>query len=138
MLMEVINPYQFVLLLKHFILNNILLTHETIQWAKKSKQWTIFLKVDFFKAYDKVGWDFLFECLKRLGILDAFTLKIMFIGTIAKVNINNKFSKDFLHWKGCVAHVPLGPLYILGGWWSFRCNHQGKKKTMETSRHKTP
>ncbi len=85
-------------------MNNTFLTHETIQWVKKSKQWVISFKVNFVKAYDKVEWDFLFECLKRLGILDAFTTKIMFIGTITKVNVN-KFSKDFYIergvWHGC-------------------------------------
>jgi hypothetical protein len=68
----------------------------------------IWPKVDFFKAYDKVEWDYLFEYLKRLGILDAFTTKIMFIGTIAKVNIN-KFSKDFCIERGLWHGCPLAP-----------------------------
>jgi hypothetical protein len=68
----------------------------------------IFLKVNFFKAYDKVEWDFLFECLKRLGILNAFIAKIMFIRTIAKVNVN-KFSKDFCIERGVWHGCPLAP-----------------------------
>ena len=36
------------------ILDNILLTHGTIQWAKESHQDSIFLKLDFSKAYDRV------------------------------------------------------------------------------------
>lgn len=72
----------------------------------------IFLKVDFVKAYDKVEWDFVFEYLKRLGILDAFTTKIMFIGTITKVNVN-KFSKDFCIEKGVWHGCPLAPYLFL-------------------------
>lgn len=37
-----------------FILDNIMLTHETIDWARHSHQPLIFLKLDFSKAYDKV------------------------------------------------------------------------------------
>jgi hypothetical protein len=73
----------------------------------------IFLAIDFFKAYDKVEWHFLFECLKRLGILNAFTSKIMFIGTIAKVNINDKFSKKNCIERGVWHRCPLAPYLFL-------------------------
>jgi hypothetical protein len=32
----------------------------------------IFLKLDFFKAYNKVEWEFLFECMDALCILREF------------------------------------------------------------------
>jgi hypothetical protein len=43
MLMEAICQDQSSFLPFRFILNNILLTHETITWAKKSKQPLVFL-----------------------------------------------------------------------------------------------
>jgi hypothetical protein len=52
--METIDQNQSMFLPFRFILNNILLTHETIAWAKKSKQPLVFLKLDFSDAYDKV------------------------------------------------------------------------------------
>jgi hypothetical protein len=55
-----------------FILNNILLTHEIISWAKRSKQSFMFLKLNFSKAYDKMNWNFLFGCMKNLVILVEF------------------------------------------------------------------
>jgi hypothetical protein len=75
-----------------FILNNIFLTHETIQWAKKSKQSLIFLNLDFSKAYIKVKWTFLFDCMRKLGILDEFVnmTKILFKDVKAKVNVNGE------------------------------------------------
>jgi len=45
-----------------FILDNVFLVHETIDWAKKSTQPLVFFKVDFAKAYDKVSW--VFFCLR--------------------------------------------------------------------------
>jgi hypothetical protein len=55
MLRDVISPEQTVFLPLRFILNNIVLTQETLHWARVSKQPTIFLKLDFSKAYDKVS-----------------------------------------------------------------------------------
>jgi len=56
--MEVISHDQSDFLPMRLILNNIFLTHETIQWAKKSKQSLIFLQLDFSKAYNKVNGHF--------------------------------------------------------------------------------
>jgi hypothetical protein len=69
-----------------FILNNILLTHETISWAKRSKQPLVFLKLNFSKAYDKVNWSFIFGCMKNLGILIEFInmTNLIFKGAILK------------------------------------------------------
>lgn len=38
-----------------FIFINIVLIQETLRWAKTTRQPLVFLKVDFFKAYDKVS-----------------------------------------------------------------------------------
>jgi hypothetical protein len=90
--MEVINHDQSAFLPMRFILNNIFFTHEIIQWAKKSKQSLIFLKLDFSTAYNKVEWTFLFDCMQKLGILDEFVnmTKIIFKDVKVKVNVNGK------------------------------------------------
>ena len=54
MFRDVINPEQAAFLSLRFILDNIVLTQETLHWAKTSKQHSIFFKLDFSKAYDKV------------------------------------------------------------------------------------
>jgi hypothetical protein len=66
--MEVISENQITFLLFWFILNNIFFTHETISWVNKSKQPMLLLKLDFFKAYDKVEWMFLFESMFMIRI----------------------------------------------------------------------
>lgn len=56
LLVEVIDSNQVAFLAPRFILDNILLTHESIQWAKWSRQDSIFCELDLSKAYDRVGW----------------------------------------------------------------------------------
>jgi hypothetical protein len=79
-LMEAISHDQSSFFPYKFILNNILLTHETIAWAKNSKQPLIFLKLDFSKAYDKVNWSFLFDYMDKFKISIEFVkmMKMLF------------------------------------------------------------
>ncbi len=37
-------------------------------WVEHSKQDVIFLKLDYFKAYDKISWTFLFDVLEKFGM----------------------------------------------------------------------
>jgi hypothetical protein len=118
--MEVISHDQSTFLPTRFILNNIFFTHETIQWAKKSKQ-SLILKLDFSKAYNKVEWTFSFDCMRKLGILDEFVnmTKILFKDVKVKVNINGKpFGERGL------ARVPIGTLLVPYSWRSIECNDQ--------------
>ena len=77
-----------------FILDNILLTHETMEWAKQTGQPFIFLKLDFSKAYDMVDWTFLFQAL---GLLSGFIkmTKILFRDAIVCVKVNKVRSPSF-------------------------------------------
>lgn len=73
LLQDVISPNQLAFLPLKYILDNVLLQYETIQWMKESQQDLIYLKFDFTKAYDIVSWDFLFCVMGKIGILDSFT-----------------------------------------------------------------
>lgn len=68
MLRDIICPEQTTFLPLRFILDNIVLTQETLHWAKVFRQPTVFLKLDFSKAYDKVSWVFLFQAMQRMCI----------------------------------------------------------------------
>ena len=63
-LRDVISLEQTTFLPLHFILDNIVLTHESLHWAKASKQPTVFLKLDFSKVYGKVSWCFFFHIMR--------------------------------------------------------------------------
>jgi hypothetical protein len=78
--MEVIDANQTTFLPLRYILDNVLLTHETIDWAKKSKQDLIFLKLDFAQTNDKVSWNFLLKIIDMMGFAKEFftMVKLLF------------------------------------------------------------
>ena len=95
--MEIICQDQFAFLPMRFILDNILLTQETMALTEASKQDFIFMKLDFLKAYDKVDWEFLFKAMKQLGIPVEFInmTKLLFSNAKASVKINGSPSRSF-------------------------------------------
>jgi hypothetical protein len=96
-LMDIISYDQSAFLLLRFILDNILLTHETIDWADFLGQPLIFLKLDFSKAYDMVDWPFLFRAMERLGFPREFVsmTKLLFHEASAIVKVNGLQSASF-------------------------------------------
>ena len=69
LLAKIIDAVQSAFVQKHFIHDNILLTHEVMNkfnTMKGEKSW-VALKLDVEKAYDRVEWKFYFEGLKQLG-----------------------------------------------------------------------
>lgn len=102
LLVEVIDSGQIAFLPLWSILNNILLTHGSIQWAMESNQDSIFLKLDFSKAYDSVDWSFMFLVMKKLGMPHSFTntIRMLFQDVTVFVNINNQATKLFELHKG--------------------------------------
>jgi hypothetical protein len=106
--MEAISQDQSVFLPFRFILNNILLIHETIAWVEKSKQLLVFFKLDFSKAYHKVDWSFLFDYMDKLEMT-----KMFFQGASANVAVNGKASKVLVIEKGVRQGCPLAPYLFL-------------------------
>jgi len=49
------------------IMNGILALHEILHETKRKNEVGIILKLDFEKAYDKICWEFHFDCLKIRG-----------------------------------------------------------------------
>ena len=72
LLVDVFDSDQTVFLPLRIILDNILLTHESIQWAKESRQESILLKFDFSKTYDRVDLAFMFQVMGKLGMPSIF------------------------------------------------------------------
>lgn len=67
-----INTKQSAFLKNQSIHDNILLIHEMLAWAKISKQKSIFVKLDFSKAYYLVDWCFLFNVICKMGFSTPF------------------------------------------------------------------
>ena len=115
MLRNVISPDQTAFLPLRFILDNIVLTQETLHWARTSKQPTIFLKLDFSKAYDKVSWHFLFKAMKAMDICEEFIkwVKLLFTNASAAVNLNGTLESHFKIERGVRQGCPLAPYLFL-------------------------
>lgn len=50
-----------------YILDGVIIIHETIHEIRKRKLKGVMFKIDFEKAYDSVNWNFLKEVLRRKG-----------------------------------------------------------------------
>lgn len=79
------------------ILDTILLTHETLDWAKHSGQPLIFLKSDFSRTDDMIDWMFMFRAMAEMGFPDPFidTTSLLFDAASACVKVNCVYSISF-------------------------------------------
>jgi hypothetical protein len=115
MLMEIISLDQSAFLPMRFILDNILLTHETIEWAEYSNQPLIFFKLDFSKAYDMVDHTFLFGAMEKFGFPREFVgmTSLLFQDAMASVKINGAQTTTFEIQQGVRQGCPLAPYLFL-------------------------
>ncbi len=89
---------------------------ETIDWAKQSDQFLVFLKLDFTKAYVKVGWDFMSLAMEKMGMAMEFInmVKLLLKNEEAIICINGSITKAFKIKRGVRQGCPLAPyLFIL-------------------------
>ena len=86
-----------------------------VHWARTSKQPTVFLKLDFSKAYDKVSWRFLFHAMKEMNISETFIgwVKLLFVNASATVNLNGNQGDNFRIERGVRQGCPLAPYLFL-------------------------
>lgn len=116
MMTNIIDPDQTAFLPLRFILDNVVLVHELLDWAKLSHQPLIFLKLDFRKAFDTVNLDFLLAAMTRLGMDKQFLdmVQLLFKGVQAAVLVNGGKSRTFQIHRGVRQGCPLSPyLYLI-------------------------
>lgn len=115
-LMEIISPVQSAFLPMRFILDNLFLTQETMEWADQSEQPLLFLKLDFSKAYDMVEWGCLFKILNKMGFPTKFVhmISLLFTDAAAAVKVNGVPSPQFVIERRVRHGCPLAPyLFII-------------------------
>jgi len=73
-LQRLIHPCQSAFVPNRAIHDNILVAHEIMNKFRhsKGKRGYVALKLDMEKAYDRIEWDFLFNCLQQLGFDDKW------------------------------------------------------------------
>ena len=55
-------------ILGHYIMEGVVMLHETIHELHRKKQDGVILKLDFKKAYDKLKWPFIQQVLRMKGL----------------------------------------------------------------------
>jgi hypothetical protein len=72
LLSKVISPDQTAFLPYRYILDNVLVLHESIAWAHELEQDMALFKLDFCKAYDTVHLPSLFQIMRAFGVPELF------------------------------------------------------------------
>uniref|UniRef100_A0A3Q3G6M4 Reverse transcriptase domain-containing protein n=1 Tax=Labrus bergylta TaxID=56723 RepID=A0A3Q3G6M4_9LABR len=72
----------------------------------------VILSLDAEKAFDSVGWDFVFQVLKRFGFDDIFIpcIRMLYSSPTARLKVNGCLSNRIVLQRGCRQGCPLSPL----------------------------
>jgi hypothetical protein len=112
---EIIHEDQTGFLPMEYILDNVLLQHEAIDWAWESGQEMLLLKLDFRKAYDTVSLPFLFQAMRKLGIAEEYIkmTQTLFKDFEVAIYLNSKESDSFPIHRRVRQGCPLAPFLFL-------------------------
>jgi hypothetical protein len=99
---EIIHEDQTGFIPMRYILDNVLLQHELIEWSRESRQDMLLLKLDFRKAYDTVSLPFFFQAMRKLGIPEEYIkmTKILFQDAQVPICLNGRVSNGFFIGRG--------------------------------------
>jgi hypothetical protein len=108
---KIINRSQSGFLKDRNIMDGILALHEILHATRIKKKDGLVLKLDFEKAYDKLNWDFLYECLKQRGFGDKWCdwIKLVMSSGTVSVKLNNTTGSYFKSGRGVRHGDPLSP-----------------------------
>lgn len=109
---EVIAANQTAFLKGRYIMEGVMVLHETLNFLHVKKQSGILFKVDFEKAYDKIKWPFVYQMLKLKGFPDKWCNWMMSImrGGKVSVRVNDFFGPYFKTHTGLRQGDPMSPL----------------------------
>ncbi|KAL3688942.1 hypothetical protein R1sor_015251 [Riccia sorocarpa] len=108
----VVEPQQKGFIRGRKIIDNALNLLICQEWAEKSNQPSLFVKLDFEKAYDRVNHQYLWESMQAAGFDSKFiTLARGLVeGSTSKIHVNGKFSEEIAIERGVKQGCPLAPL----------------------------
>jgi hypothetical protein len=109
---KLIHPNQTAFMKGRHIMSGIMVLHKILHETKRRKQIGLVLKLDSEKAYDKVSWNFLFECLAARGLCSKWCrwLKQVVTGGIVSVELNDLVGPYIKSFKGARHGDPLSPI----------------------------
>jgi hypothetical protein len=109
---KVTRPSQTAFIPGHYIMEGVVILHETLHELEKRKLSGVVLKLYFEKAYDRVNWSFLQQTMRMKCFSPRWCswIKNIVSGGSVGVNINDK-SGHFFQTKKCLQQGdPLSPL----------------------------
>jgi hypothetical protein len=112
---RITKPSQSAFLPGRYILEGVVVLHETIHELKRKKQNGLILKLDFEKAYDKVNWDFLQQVLRMRGFPSLWCQwveNVVSKGSVC-VQVNDELGHFFQTRKGLRQGDPLSPILFI-------------------------
>ncbi|KAE8806001.1 retrotransposon unclassified [Hordeum vulgare] len=94
---RIMHPDQSAFIYGRYILDGVLILHETIHEVCSRILKAVFLKLDSHKAYDIVSWDFLRKVLLRKGFDDRWVTRVMQMVSSGRtaININGEIGPYF-------------------------------------------
>jgi exonuclease III len=109
---SVVQPTQTAFMPGRYILEGVVILHETIHELHRKKLDGVLFKIDFEKAYDKVNWDFLQQAMRLKGFNPVWCNWIQqFIekGSVG-IRVNDDIGRYFQTKKGLRQGDPLSPI----------------------------
>jgi hypothetical protein len=99
---KVIGPSQSAFLPGRYILDGIVILHETLLELKRKKMDGVILKLDFEKAYDKVNGIFLQQVMRMKGFSEKWCrwIEQIVLGGSVSVKVNNELDRFIQTKKG--------------------------------------
>lgn len=92
--------------------DNIRRALHTIHQIRKGKICSIMLSLDAEKAFDSVGWEFLFLVMNRFGFSKDFirSIQTLYTSPTARIKVNGSLSNPISIQRGCRQGCPVSPL----------------------------
>jgi hypothetical protein len=112
---KVIRSSQTAFLPGRYIIEGVVVLHETIHELHKRKKDGFILKLDFEKAYNKVKWPFLQQVLRMKGFSPrwaSWIQQVTFKGSVG-IKVNDNIKHYFQTKKGVRQGDPLSPIFSI-------------------------